>query len=285
MAETPLLEVLAQRVTELPPLPKALVALMQLLRQDDFSVGQCVALIERDQALAARMLRLANSAFYGVPGRVGSIGDAVRILGVRTVWCVLTAAALHQQLRADGCPGFRFEHYWRHTMGAALAARGLALLLDHDPDEAFLAGLLHDVGQLVMATFSPEAAAKAIALAKADDSGPAVAESAVLGFDHAELGALVSGHWHFPPTITRAIALHHMPEPAPPDGFISLSGLVHVADSMAHALDLNADEAETVPPLAPQVWVGLPLSDTAVLQLLARTEEGVAHMSAALQGA
>lgn len=282
MAESPQLAALAQRVTELPPLPEALVAVMRLLRQDDFSVGQCVDLIERDQALAARMLRLANSAFYGVPGRVASIGDAVRILGVRTVWSALTAAALHQRLRVEGCPGFRFEWYWRHALATALAARGLALLLDHDADEAFLAGLLHDVGQLVMATFVPEAAAQAIALAKADDSGPTRAECEVLGFDHAQVGALVARHWHFPEAITLAIAQHHAPEPAQGDEFISLSGLVHVADSVAHALDLNGDAAEAVPPPAPQVWAGLKLSDDAMLQLLAHTEQGVAQMISAL---
>lgn len=271
---------LTQRVTELPPLPQALVELMGLLRDPDFSERHCVALIERDQALAARLLRLANSAFYGVPGRVGSIGDAMRILGVRTVFGALTAAALHSHVRVDACPDFHFDAYWRHTIGTALAARALAKLLDTDADEAFLAGLLHDVGQLVLASFNPEAAGRAIARAREGGLSMLDAETIELGFAHPQIGALVARHWHFPETICRAIELHHQPGlPAEGEG-LSVSGLVHFADKIAHTLQLGSDTA--APVLDPQDWQALSLGPQAQDELLATTAQGVHDMCEAL---
>lgn len=269
----PALVALTQRVTELPALPQALVALMRLLREPDFSERQCVALIERDQALAARLLRLANSAFYGVPGRVGSIGDAMRILGAHTVFGVLTAAALHSQVRVDACPGFHFDTYWRHTIATALAARALAGLLDSDADEAFLAGLLHDVGQLVLASFNPEAAGRAIARAQQSELSTLDAETVELGFAHPQIGALVARHWHFPEAICHAIEWHHQPELPVGSEHISTAGLVHIADKIAHTLHLGGDAA--APVLAPEEWAALGLGLPALGELLAATAQGV----------
>lgn len=272
---------LAQRVTQLPSLPKALMELMRLLREPDFSERQCVALIEHDQALAARLLRLANSAFYGVPGRVGSIGDAMRILGARTVLGALTAAAVYQQVQVAACPEFHFDDYWRHTMATSMAARALANLLDRDADEAFLAGLLHDVGQLVLASFNPEAAGRCIRRAGEDGLSMLEAESIELGFAHPQIGGMVARHWHFPEAICRAIELHHQPESAGGDGRISISGLVHVADKIAHSLQVGGDPL--APTLTPQEWVDLGLNPASLDGLMTLTGQRVSNLCAAFE--
>jgi putative nucleotidyltransferase with HDIG domain len=277
----PTLDALTRRVTELPPLPQVLLELMRMLRRPDISERSYVALIERDQALAARMLRLANSAFYGVPGRVASIGEAVRILGVRTVFGALTAAALHGQVRVEACRSFDFDSYWRHTVATALAARALAHLLDHDADEAFLAGLLHDVGQLVLAAFEPQAACRAIERARQDGLAAVDAETAELGFAHPLVGALVARHWRFPESICRAIELHHRPVA---DGDrIGASGLVHIADRIAHSLGLGNDPA--TPAFTPQEGSALGLSPESLARLTLHTEQAVREMSSAFEAA
>jgi len=278
------IELLARSVDAIPPLPHAVLEVMHALRRSDLSAHRSIELIECDQALAARTLRLANSAFYGVPGRVGSIGDAVRMLGLRTVAGVLAAIALHDTLNASACPGFHFEAYWRHAIGTALAARALSSHAGHDADESFLTGLMHDVGQLVLATRCPEQAAKAIALAHAGDTDRHAAEAQVLGTGHARVGAMVATHWHFPAWIARGIERHHQPEAAAGGQRISLSGLIQVADAMAHALDLNHDAAEAVPPIDPSVWHALNLAHDDALHLLATVEAGVLELHAALCG-
>lgn len=272
---------LARRVTELPPLPQALVAVMQALQRDDLSTDHSIQLIERDPALAARTLRLANSAFYGVPGRVGSIADAVHLLGLRTVGGVLTAAAMHCQLRVDRCPGFGFEAYWRHALGTALLARALGPRAGLNGDEAFLAGLMHDVGALVLAAFHPEEAAEVIRLARAVDRPAHEVELSSLGLHHGTVGALVARHWRFPAAIADAIEQHH--EPASAAMPMNLALLVQLADALAHGLDLNGDEHEAVPLPSAASWLALGLDLDSGLALLQQTADDVTALSAALQ--
>jgi HD-like signal output (HDOD) protein len=284
MSESLNLATLVRRVNELPPLPQALTEILQALRREDLSATRSIALIERNQALAARTLRLANSAFYGAPGRVASIGDAVRMLGLRTVSGVLTASVLHSSFRVPHCPGFEFDAYWRHSIGTALVARGLAGLVEMDPDEAFIAGLMHDIGQLVLAAFLPVPAARAIELARRTDVPSVDAEMTTLGIAHPQIGAMVAEQWRFPCTIARSIGCHHEPEGAPVSRRVSLSGLVHVADAIAHALDLSGSAEEAVPPICASVWQGLGLDQSQALHLFASVEVDARELGAALQG-
>jgi putative nucleotidyltransferase with HDIG domain len=185
-------------VDALPALPQAVREVMQALQRDDVSVERSVHLIEQDQSLAARTLRVANSAFYGMSGRVGRIGDAVTLLGLRAVSGVLLAVSFSQGLDTSRCAGFHFRGYWRHSMATALAARLLAPRLRLDPDEGFVAGLLHDIGKLVLAAHFPAEGAQAMALARSADVSDIEAERATLGLTHAEIGAVLVRHWRFP---------------------------------------------------------------------------------------
>jgi putative nucleotidyltransferase with HDIG domain len=274
---------MAQRVRELPPLPQALREVVRALQHENLSANRSIELIERDQALAARTLRIANSAFYGAPGRVARVGDAVRMLGLRTVSGVMTAAVLRGSLRVQSCPEFRFHDYWRHAIGTALAAQMLAPRAGLDADEAFIAGLLHDIGQLVLAAHYPQQARQALTKARQDDLGSEQAELAVFGLGHSTIGSMVAQHWRFPTAICQAIALHHRPEPAPSGQRVSLSGLVHVADAVAHALDLNQADDEAVPALQASVWQALAWDQAAALQLFSDVVVGVREMSEAMQ--
>ena len=142
---------LTLRVRELPALPKAAMDALDALRDDDTSSDHCGELIGRDQALAARTLRLANSAFYGVAGRVGSVRDAVNLLGRRPLGSMITLATVAQQFKADNCPLFSFGSFWRHAIAVALCSRGVARELGHDGEQAFTLGLLHDIGRVALA--------------------------------------------------------------------------------------------------------------------------------------
>ena len=172
----------ARRMTELPPLPAAVAEVLEALRQGVPSLERCVELIERDPALAARTLRLANSAFYGRQGRIGSISAACLMLGLRTVMGLLTAATLRQCLRPTDCPGFDADAHWRSAMSRALTATMLAPQFGLDPGEAFMAGLVNDMGVLMLAWAAPKQMAKALSLA-AEDGDLKAHETALLGHD------------------------------------------------------------------------------------------------------
>ncbi|HSI51806.1 MAG TPA: HDOD domain-containing protein [Ideonella sp.] len=273
------------RIAKLPPLPEALRAVWQALDKENLSTAHCVHLIEQDSVLAGRTLRMANSAFYGLAGRVARIGDAVNLLGLRAMGSMLAAVSIGDALQPAAAPaGWSLRGYTRHAVAAAVAARALAPRLGMDAEQAFLAGLMHDIGQLVLVSqFAPEAAAVR-AHAQAGDLPSHLAEQAVLGMDHAEIGARLARHWHFPALISEAMANHHQPGDALAAGVAELTVLIHVGDALAHALDLADEPDEAVPPLDAAAWLQLRLDEPAALALLSRIEAEARAMSEALGG-
>lgn len=278
------LGVLADCVRALPIFPQALTEVMLALEHGDVPARRSIELIEHDQALAASTLRLANSAFYGVPGRVCSIGDAVRVLGLRTVAGVLTAATLHDALRVDHCPEFDFEVYWRHAMASAVIARDLAHLAHLDTDEAFLAGLMHDVGVLVLAAYEPTRATAVLVLARERQLAIEQAESQLLGVAHPLVGGLVTRRWRFPALIVEAIEQHHEPLRVGQPGAITLPQLIQATEAMAHALVAPGEPARPLSTLALDFWRRLEQPAEALQPLLERLEEDAREMCRALRG-
>ena len=156
LPQTPLTpEMLMSTVRELPALPAVVLELIDLLGREGVAAEQLVAKISHDQALTAKTLRLANSSFYGMPRKVSRVSDAISVLGLRTVRTVVTAAAVTGSFAPPRCEGFDFVAFWRHAIGTAVCARLLATGMKVDPEAAFTAGLLHDLGHLVLAAVSP----------------------------------------------------------------------------------------------------------------------------------
>lgn len=275
---------LHQRVRELPALPQAVLEVLAVLRRDDSSTDACAERIARDQSMAARTLKLANSAFYGVAGRVATVRDAVHLLGRRTLVSLLTTAAVSAPFGPGlAGPHFTFARFWRHALGTALAAQAIARELGHDEELAFTAGLLHDIGQLALATHFPVEFGAVCAAARAADLPSRPAEEAVLGLDHAAVGTLIARHWRFPGHVAQAIAQHHTPQPDPGHPrSASLADVVHVADAIAHALDLSQAADEAVPDVDLAAWARLALSPPTCLRLFEHTESGVAALCDAL---
>ncbi len=277
-------ELLRGHVGRLPALPQAVLQLLAELRRDDSSADDCAQHIVHDQAMTARTLRLANSAFYGAPGRVATIRDAIQMLGRRTLGALLTTAVVSGQFSPGRAAGFDFAAFWRHALGTALAAQSLALETGADDDLAFTAGLLHDMGRLLLAAHYPAELALALAQAQADDSPLLDAEQAALGTDHACIGAMVAAHWSFPPAVAAAIADHHAPPTCTGSAAAApaLADLVHVADAITHALGLNGGDADMVPDIDAAAWARLALSPAQCLRVFDRTEQGVLGLCQAL---
>ena len=274
---------LCRQVTALPALPQALHEAMRVLRHDDSSSSACVAVMGRDPALAAQVLRLANAAVYGRAGRIASLHDAVLLLGRHTLGTVLTAAAVLGQFDRAACPGFDLQRFWREALACGIAAQALALELGTDDGLAFTAGLLHDLGRLVLVVHLPAAMAQALAWARLQDLPLHAAEREVLGIDHAEAGALVARHWQLPPALVAAIADHHGPGPLSAGASqVSLTDLLQGADAVAHALDLHQAEEERVPAVCPQLAQRLQLTPERCARVLAIAEQGVAAVARSL---
>jgi len=228
---------------DLPPLPSVVLELVESLGHEELSAAQYAAKISRDQALAAKTLRLANSSFYGRGRQVRSVTEAIGVLGLRTVRGVVTAAGLAGSFRRH--PGFDHDAFWRHSIGSALCAQALAgELRRDDADLAFTVGLLHDIGRLALASAFAPAYAEAERWRREQDCPGAEAERAVLGIDHAEVGGLIARQWNFAPAIVDAIREHHAP---PATAELTLTGIAHVADAIAHALGLVPTDDRRIP--------------------------------------
>jgi putative nucleotidyltransferase with HDIG domain len=252
---------------DLPPLPSVVLELVESLGHEELSAAQYAAKISRDQALVAKILRLANSSFYGRGRQVRSVAEAIAVLGLRTVRGVVTAAALTGSFR---CRTDFHDAFWRHAIGSALCAQALAgELCRDDGDLAFTVGLLHDIGRLALASAFAPAYAEVEQRRRDEDCAAAEAERAVLGIDHAEIGGLIARQWNFAPAIVDAIRDHHAPADT---GELTLAGIAHMADASGHALGLAAEADEAVPALVLPVWAACRLDDAAWMRLFARTE-------------
>lgn len=251
-------DAILRSVHELPALPAVVLELIQSFGDSRVSAEQLAVKISHDQAIAAKTLRLANSSFYGLPRQVTSITEATAILGLRTLRSVATAAGLVGGFDTSRCQGFDFDAFWRHSIGTALTARALAQRTGLDEDAAFTLGLVHDIGRLVLVSSYEEEYAHAIAYRSEHDCLMHVAERHHFGVDHAEVGGVIAEHWHFAPEIVAAIACHHRPPSTRSRG---LADIVHVADNIAHGLDLSHKEDDMVPLLVLDAWGRLALGD------------------------
>ena len=269
----------ARCIGELPSLPSAFMAAVKVLSEDDTPASACIEAIERDQALTVRVLHLANSAFYGAPGQVSRIGDAVQMLGLRTVASTLAVVSLQATLGALRCEGFCFDTYWRHTLCTALAARELAKVASLDTGEAFLLGLLHDVGKLVLAMTSPVQEAQALRICRSEGMSMNEAEQHVFGVSHPEVGAAVARQWNFPASLVEAIAGHHATAPIPAGERLTLTDLVRLADHMAHGLEASPTDIQSL--LADPLWSVLGTSEQRLLDLAERVNAELQVMSCA----
>ncbi len=259
----------AARLKQLPSLPATVSELLASFDNEDIDVTRIAHQIAHDQGLTARVLRVANSSFYGLQSRVGTINEAVVVLGFRAVRSMVLAVGMTSAFRLDQCPGFDARAYLRHCAAVGLTARELAGVAGQNVELAFTGGILHDIGQLVFAANFPEQYAATLAYRHQHDCFLAVAERDVLGLDHAEVGGMLAESWRFPAALHAAVAEHHQPAAAEAG---SLADLVHVADSLSHALGLANSGDELVMPVERTAWLRLGLDSAKIVTVLARVE-------------
>ena len=260
---------IVKSVRELPALPVIVIELMSTMDEEDAGGNELAEKLSRDQALTAKTLRLANSSFYGMQSKVTSIQQAIAILGFNGVRTLVTTAAVIGNFKGDKSSVFDFLAFWRHSVATAVCAKLLAKPLRLNQDYAFMIGLLHDIGRLVLVTSSPEHYAEVLAHRARHDCCLLDAEMAVLGVPHTIVGSTLAAHWKFPPLMQKAIEDHH----GKAHGSVpSLAGLVHIADAIAHGLDLSGIDDDIVPPVSAETWKSLALSQDAADGIFRETE-------------
>ncbi len=233
------LQTLARRVRDLPALPAAVVRVMQLTDDPKAGTADVARALASDQALAARVLKLANSAFYGASRRISTVSEAVVTLGMRTTRNLVMATSCQEMLERD-VAGYALPPgaLWRHSLACASAAQALAQRAGYRAtEEAFVAGLLHDIGKVVLSAYCKEEFIRVLVRALGGGLTFADAEREVLGFDHAEAGACLLERWNLPPALVLAVRRHHAPLESPSSSLLPC--LVHVADAVCLTLGIG----------------------------------------------
>jgi len=230
------LKELVAGLTGLPSLPSLYVEIMEELGREDSDLDKIGAIISRDLGITAKVLQIVNSPFFGLMQEVQSPARAVGLLGLDMVRAMVLSAGAFASFEKVSAPGFSMEDLWEHGMQTAgfakciAQAHGSPLKVE---DAAFIAGLMHDIGKLVVAANRPEAYEGVLAHLAEQGGAFHAAEMAVYHTDHAALGGYLLGLWGIPDEVLQAVAFHHAPRRGRDKGVTALT-LVHVANAFSN---------------------------------------------------
>jgi len=244
-----------ESIPAVPAIVQPLAAMLQL-PVERVNVDQVVELVSCDSSIAAQCLRMANSPLFG-RRNVETVRSAIVTLGLKRVQSLLLGCCLNRIVPVNKWASSA-THFWRHSLGCALVSRKLATLIGYaEPEKAYLAGLLHDLGVLVNTLACAEEYARCFEEARAQRVSLEAAERRLLGFTHCESGSILAEHWKFPNDVVAAIAFHHHVANAMCAN--ALVDLVHLSDLLCRLRDLGYGfyEAIGVDLARDQAWLNL----------------------------
>jgi len=277
-----------REISHIATLPEITLKIIELVESPNSTAQDLNKVISNDPALCSRILKVVNSAFYGLPGQIGSINRAIVLLGLNAVKNISIAASLAKLFRGGSLtPEFSAKDLWTHSVTTATACK---LIADHlklgFADEAFLAGLIHDIGIIVEIQYDRHRLIEVVGRVKPDaDGNPTgdwlAAEEEIFGATHQDFGQGLCEKWKFPKNFGLATGFHHRPLELARE-LRTLSSIVHVADKIASRLPGNfrLDHGSLEPD--PEVLAHIGLSSDAVAQLAAKLPEQMQQVNSLL---
>jgi putative nucleotidyltransferase with HDIG domain len=258
-------------VATLPPAPMLVTDLLALFRQPDYDIDQVVQLISYEPSLTAQILRTCNSVCFAGDEPPGDIFEAVSRIGFYQVYCLVVSMFGARTRSMEGASqGVNVVESWRHSVIVAVSASVVAEAAGLAKPVAFTAGLLHDIGKLVLASAEREDYAGLIERARNEKVSLRSMERAVLGVDHAELGGELMRRWKLPPDVVAAVCYHHELEAAPP--YEQLAAAVQIGDAIGHKLFTEESAATDVLASSAAALVVLQINPSEFPTLVATTQ-------------
>lgn len=252
-------------LSNLPTLPGVVKVLTTMVEDEHVSANDIGNVVSKDQVLSAKILRLVNSPVYGFPGRISSVTHALVLLGFNVVKGLVLGTAIFDTM------GREAKGLWEHSLGVAVLSRRLAKELKAaQPEEIMVAGLLHDLGKVVLSFLSPEVYREIREEAAARRCHVAQVERDLLGIDHTRVAMLVADRWHLPVRLAEALTYHHNPMRA--KHYQDVACIVHLADILARAMDYGHPGDPTMPALDHDAFQALGLSFEQIDRVLAGAE-------------
>lgn len=237
-----------QAISNLPTLPVVVMEINRVLQDYESSVQRLVELLEKDQSLVLKILKLVNSSFFGFKSKVSSLRHAVTLLGYNTIQSAVVAVAVIDTLAMkDKLNGFDIEQFWEHSIRVAVLSKYLAAKTRLAPaEDAFTTGLLHDIGKIILANFFPETLVEIIGATQAGALSFSEAEKSLDVVSHGYIGGFLAQRWMLPDILVKTIHYHHNGAERTPHPRLTV--LVNLSDALVHKMagedkyQLNMDQ-------------------------------------------
>lgn len=245
--QTQPLQELTKNITELPTLPVVVTRMMGLIDDPDTSAQELARLISGDQALAVKLLKMANSSFYGFSKQISTINLAIVVLGFDTVRHLgLSLSVMDQLKKSSSSDLFDVQQFWEHSIGCGIASGMLAREFKYRISaEVFVAGLLHDIGKIVLNLYCKPELETILDMVKSTDCSFIKAEEITQGITHAEIGGWLAKQWNLPDQLVESIACHH--DPGKAEDASEIAALVHLGDILCRMAQIGFAGDDTIP--------------------------------------
>ncbi len=266
---------LVERVQGLPTLPSMLNNINQMILNPKTSAKEVAQVISSDPALTSKVLRVVNSSFYGFPNRITTITHAIVILGFNTIKSIVLSSTIFDVFRRTVKPGdFDRTEFWKHSIGCGAAAKVIGRRLNYPMlEELFIAGLLHDVGKIVLDQFIPDKFVEVLNLVRSRDILIVEAEAQILGATHADVGAWLFEKWNLSKGLVETTRCHH--NPALASDSPKFAEIIHVSDILVRAIRFGNGGDSKIPALHEGAWKSLGLQETEMDDLLSQTSQEI----------
>ena len=254
------------KMKEIKSFPQFVVETLRKLNDRDSSASDVAMSLSRDEGLVIRTLKLANSAAYGISRDISSVTEAIAMLGYKNISNIVLSASVYSVMDKS-LQGYALDRgqLWKHSLTVAYAARYIAQRFGKSiPEEAYVGGLLHDIGKVVLNDYVRFGYGIIVKLVEEKQIPFIEAETQVLGFDHAQVGAMLVEKWGLPEAYGYAVAYHHAPDSVPPEKrekFQPIADVVHTANTLCLMLGVGIGADGLQNPMYPQVFERLGIED------------------------
>jgi putative nucleotidyltransferase with HDIG domain len=229
------------RIEEIPTLPTIVFELNKYLQDPDTSIKTICDTIEKDQAIALKILKLVNSAFYGFKSKISDVRNAIVLLGYNAVRnAIVSLSVINTFSKRAALMDFDISQFWKHSLAVAVTSKNIAQLSKKEsPDNCFVGGLLHDVGKVILAQYFPDLFEKVWTTLQNEHLSFFEAEQKELPIDHAKIGAHLASKWQLPEGLVEAIRLHHEFQPQSKNANFVLN--VYLANIIVNSYDYDPE--------------------------------------------
>jgi putative nucleotidyltransferase with HDIG domain len=266
------IEKLFSKLTDIPTLPSIVFQINKIMKDDNMSTYEIGSIIERDPSLTSKVLKFANSSYYGLSYSVNTVTRAITVLGINTIRNIALTTSVFEIFNSKKRFPFDIVGLWYHSLGCAIASKALISKAGHMlEEEAFICGILHDIGKVIIAQNMPEMMENVFAEVRSGKS-QSNAEKDIIGYTHSDVGAHLSEKWHLPEELCETIRFHHCPRYQDESKSFKchpfLLYAVYAGNQISKALALGKSTDLIVNEVDPVTWSTLHISESELREKL-----------------